>query len=415
MPIPIRSGPYKTFHRLKSNESYLEFEGSTITIPIKGRVTENSPWMEDEISLKAFMRLEVFPSYVNGLGTREFQFVIRDWELWGTCELLNKLFYAHPAGREISVSGLKKEKKCPGERLPAVLTFTVSHNYFKEGDAHDEILGPVDSLDIRNLTSVDLRTFEDAENGHLRSGIPGNTIYWQVRVHKEKADVVFFRRPLGNDDQIPTIDVEKDHESILCAVEVPVRNGRSEFRAAIDLECHRRNSNVAKAAGNTIISPLLKPRTPIEVRWRLGDKPRDGNGRIRIVSPSRSLCTSDQGPDVGMPFDSADFPARITYAVNYHIFINKERFVEDQAGIAIAIGAKEIPPRDVTVAFDKPHVGRVLGRLLEFGPGHCTGMHTITESEYQLGAATARYWRTVPLAASGGWPEPFDLNNLQSY
>ncbi|HEX8534377.1 MAG TPA: hypothetical protein VF662_09430 [Allosphingosinicella sp.] len=32
MPKPIIQGPYRTFRRLNRNETFLEFEGSTITI-----------------------------------------------------------------------------------------------------------------------------------------------------------------------------------------------------------------------------------------------------------------------------------------------------------------------------------------------------------------------------------------------
>jgi hypothetical protein len=61
MVKPIISGPYKTFRRLNTEETFLEFERSTITIPMKGRRSPNEPWMEEEIKLKAFMRLEIYP------------------------------------------------------------------------------------------------------------------------------------------------------------------------------------------------------------------------------------------------------------------------------------------------------------------------------------------------------------------
>ncbi len=415
MTIPIRSGPYKTFHSLKRHESYLEFEGSTITIPIRARPTDNSEWLTDEVVLKAFMRLEVFPAYVNGLGTREFQFVIRDWELYGTCGLLNKLFYGHPLGHPYAFDSKNPKRRGEGERLPAMLTFTVSNNYDKEGDPKDEILAPARELDIRNLTSHDLRSADDSGDGGLLYGVAGNSLFWEVReAGKGKLSLFLYRRPPSDSERIPSIDPERQHDSLLARVDdLPAQPG-AEFKARFDLDRYRRGSNVVKAKGNAVISPLARPRTPIEIRWRLGEKPRPGRGRIRLVSPARSLCTSDQRPEVGRPVDSADFPARITYAINYHIHINRERFVEDQAGIAIAVGAQEIPPRDVTVAFDKPHIGRVLGKYLEFGPGHCTGMHTISEDEYQQGANICRYWRTIPLAATatatGGdsWPPAYD-------
>ena len=37
MPKPMISGPYRTFRRLNPDQAFLEFEGSTITIPMRGR------------------------------------------------------------------------------------------------------------------------------------------------------------------------------------------------------------------------------------------------------------------------------------------------------------------------------------------------------------------------------------------
>ncbi|HEX8224134.1 MAG TPA: hypothetical protein VF605_09990 [Allosphingosinicella sp.] len=86
MPRPIVQSPYRTFRRLTRNETFLEFEGSTITIDIKARKSADDPWMEEELKLRAYMRLEIFPPYINNLGTREFQFIIRDWWLNGKSE-----------------------------------------------------------------------------------------------------------------------------------------------------------------------------------------------------------------------------------------------------------------------------------------------------------------------------------------
>jgi hypothetical protein len=114
------------------------------------------------------------------------------------------------------------------------------------------------------------------------------------------------------------------------------------------------------------------------------------------------MCTADQGPEPGALTDSADFPARIVYAINYNIFVNKVRFIEDQAGIAQAVGVHAIPPRDVRVAFDKPHAGDVLGQYLEFREGTCTGMKEISADEFYRGIEYCRYWRSVRLDTSAG-------------
>jgi hypothetical protein len=172
----------------------------------------------------------------------------------------------------------------------------------------------------------------------------------------------------------------------------------------------------AQIQGNSVLSSLYRPhngldiRVPINASFRSAgefgeragkilseNKGKILKGSIVIKSPSRSLGTADQAPEPGMPFDSADFPARITYAINYDIFINEERFVEDQAGIAIAVGAEEVPPRDVKVAFEKPQAGLVAGRYIEFSSGCCTGMEEIPILAYREGLNFGRYWRTVPL------------------
>ena len=79
------------------------------------------------------------------------------------------------------------------------------------------------------------------------------------------------------------------------------------------------------------------------------------------------------------------FPARITYAINYNIFVNNRQFIEDQAGIAIADGSLEVPPRDVTVAFEKIHIGQVLKQYLEFDNGQCTGTTRSPGAAYHAG------------------------------
>jgi hypothetical protein len=50
----------------------------------------------------------------------------------------------------------------------------------------------------------------------------------------------------------------------------------------------------------------------------------------------------------------SDFPAMIVYNAIYDIYLGKERIVEKQPGVAFAQPVWEIPPRNVTVAFEKP-------------------------------------------------------------
>lgn len=431
MVKPIISGAQRTFRRLNPDESYLEFEGSTIMIPMRGRRSENEPWMEEELKLKAFMRLEIFPPYVNNLGTREFQFLIRDWDLYGKSEMLNRLFFDHPLGQFHPETNTY---------VPAIITFTVSHNYSVEGDDHREIFGHEKYLEIRNLTSHHLRTYDS-------DGIyspPNNRIYWQV-IDPETVDnkrliatspqvpvVVFHKkRPIDAVRNIATaFDINKPEDvsqyllgvanfsdSIRAGSNDLIEGSRNQFKTRMRFQESDIETNLSQLRGNTVISPQYQPRSPLEFRWRLNSQFRQidqlknfigRQGSIKIVSPARSLGTADQAPDVGHPIDSADFPARISYAINYDISINREKFVEDQAGIAIAVGADQVPPRDVVVAFEKPHVGPVLQKILDFKAGWCTGMQEISEKEYLDGLNFARYARTAPL-------DPNSLTSFRSY
>lgn len=447
MPRPIIQGPYRTFRRLSRNETFLEFEGSTITIDIKARKSPDDPWMEEELKLRAYMRLEIFPPYINNLGTREFQFIIRDWWLNGKSEMLSELFFNDPRGFP-----LRDAEGCRyRDYVPATVTFRVSNNYDIDVDGDSgvgacDIFGPARDLEIRNLTSHDLRIWTDERKrgGQMSYSLPSNRIYWQIlkgeafakcgadETYRDLGDgpVVVFHNMPPRDGRPFDIANDEDRTSHLLAVGrldggdgKRASDGMFVARAPYGRDGYGLEALKVQQSGNVTLSPLYRPRRDLEIRWRLAngmggdrltrllEKTGGLSGSIRIVSPARSLGTADQGPLLGEPLDGFDFPARITYAINYAIAVNREQFVEDQAGIAIAVGVDDVPPRDVTVAFDKPHIGHVLDRLLEFGPGHCTGMHEITQEEYDRGVNFCRYWRTVPLdpdpAAWAGF-EDFD-------
>lgn len=441
MPKPIIQGPYRTFRRLNEHETFLEFEGSTITLDLKARKDPQSEWMHEELKLRAFMRLEIFPPYINNLGTREFQFIIRDWWLNGKSEMLSELFFDDPRGYWLGKPELKSEF---ADYVPATVTFRVANNYDIEVDDNAgisacDLFQPANALEIRNLTSHHLRTwtkFEERREGWSYS-LPSNRIYWQILTAnaarkagalldaKEQAPVIVFHKNPRGDGEFSFRD--KNGANTLLAITTLQTSGSggrrksSRFIAREPLSGTTLEALRVQQIGNVTLSPLYRPRRGLEIHWGLGravdadklnERLRNGpvSGSIRIVSPSRSLGTADQGPMPGDPRDCCDFPARITYAINYSIAINEEEFVEDQAGIAIAVGVDDVPPRDVTVAFDKPHIGHVLDRYLEFGPGHCTGMHEITQGEFDHGVNFCRYWRTVPLD-----PDPKQWKDFEDF
>jgi hypothetical protein len=75
------------------------------------------------------------------------------------------------------------------------------------------------------------------------------------------------------------------------------------------------------------------------------------------VEQPKSLC-------VALERDS-DYPALIVYNAIYDIYLGKERILKAQPGTATARPVWEIPPRNVTVAFEKPFDSK----LFEFAAG----------------------------------------------
>jgi len=370
----IINGPYRCFRDLNPDETFIEYEGSTITIPISVKLP-NGEWESERLKLEAFMRLEVFPAYLNGLGTREFQFIIRDWELFGYSSLLNKVFMGDKRG--YLEPGMSQEKG----REQATMTFSLSHHYIKYGDDNNRNFATAKELEIDNITH------HDTINGD---------IYWYIdKGSKGKYNVIFHHKLPEENGKIK-FDKKNDAEYIVCEAQ-DVEPGES-FTAK-----KRKGLNTVFSKGNTVLKPGLQLQYPLSISWRLGENPEVGKfGKIHEVSPAKSLCVADQGPKIGAPEDSADFPARISYSASYDIFINDQIFVKDQAGVAIAVGVDRIPPVDVLVAFEKPYEGRVMNTDLIMRSGTCTGMIEILSPIFYRGVKMARHARTARLDVQKG-------------
>lgn len=82
----------------------------------------------------------------------------------------------------------------------------------------------------------------------------------------------------------------------------------------------------------------------------------------------------------------SDYPAMIIYNAIYDVYMGAEKIIENQPGVAMATPVWEIPPRNVTVAFEKPFESD----LFEFSAGTCEGMRTISRDEFEQGLAEAR-------------------------
>jgi len=101
-----------------------------------------------------------------------------------------------------------------------------------------------------------------------------------------------------------------------------------------------------------------------------------------VIQP-KSICYANQR--------GADFPATIVYNAIYDVYVGAERIIEKQPGTAIATPVRQIPPRNVTVAFEKPFDSDVFA----FSAGTCEGMRSITADEFQRGALQARRVRGI--------------------
>jgi hypothetical protein len=102
----------------------------------------------------------------------------------------------------------------------------------------------------------------------------------------------------------------------------------------------------------------------------------------RATQP-KSICIARQ--------KESDYPAMIVYSAIYDVYLDKKRIIINQPGVAFATPVWEIPPRNVTVAFEKPYHSPD-GRF-SFASGTCEGMRAITKEEFEAGALKARSFR----------------------
>lgn len=110
----------------------------------------------------------------------------------------------------------------------------------------------------------------------------------------------------------------------------------------------------------------------------------------------------------------SDYPALIVYNAIYDIYLDGRKIISQRPGVAMARGVMEIPPRNITVAFQKPFavrtrdaIGQSTGKLVDsnrivaeseedcpgctiFDPGTCEDMSTITREEFNAGLQEAR-------------------------
>ena len=106
-------------------------------------------------------------------------------------------------------------------------------------------------------------------------------------------------------------------------------------------------------------------------------------GRSARLGCSLGFCLSDvpQPKSIciaGQP--ESDFPALIVYNGIYDVFVKGDRVLMNQIGLGVGTGVMQIPPRNISVSFDKPFSAG----SLDVTAGNCTSMTSLAEADWQI-------------------------------
>jgi hypothetical protein len=128
-------------------------------------------------------------------------------------------------------------------------------------------------------------------------------------------------------------------------------------------------------------------------------------GISQLLSGPVGFCLSatPQPKSVGIAIRSdSDFPATIVYSGIYDVYVGKECVLTNQSGIGVGRGVMQIPPRGITVTFQKGFsiwgfdVGSseydssadAAGQPVAMA--ECTTMTSVSPDEWEAGAARIR-------------------------
>lgn len=135
-----------------------------------------------------------------------------------------------------------------------------------------------------------------------------------------------------------------------------------------------------------------------------------GYSRVLDANITFRLADTVKPKSLGVALQkTSDYPAMIVYDAIYDVYLNDVKIISKQAGVAFATGVMEIPPRNITVAFQKPfslteaRKDPALNAALEnefdilppfeFDPGTCEDMTQITRAQFDAGVAMAASYR----------------------
>lgn len=188
----------------------------------------------------------------------------------------------------------------------------------------------------------------DDRRGRPRS-FPGDG---ELEYERSVIRIPFYLKGTGSDER--RVDVMTFDAYMRILRERPLRNGLGLRQFEFYIDAWELTNSYSRGLNN-------------DVTFTLSD----------TVQP-KSICFSHQR--------ESDYPAMIVYNAVYDVYVGRERIIEKQPGTAIATPVFEIPPRNVTVAFEKPFESDVFG----FSAGTCEGMRSIDGTEFARGAAEAR-------------------------
>ena len=117
-----------------------------------------------------------------------------------------------------------------------------------------------------------------------------------------------------------------------------------------------------------------------------------------------TLSNTIQPKSLGVSLQKeTDYPAMIVYSAIYDAYLDGKRIIADQPGVAFAKDVYEVPPRNITVAFEKPfnttasalglpgdrcaYYGLPPGCTIFWDDGTCEDMESITREVFEAGIA----------------------------
>lgn len=129
------------------------------------------------------------------------------------------------------------------------------------------------------------------------------------------------------------------------------------------------------------------------LEWEVGGLSKTLDGYVGFslaeVPQPKSVC-------IAMSNDS-DFPAIIVYNGIYDVFLGGKKVLESQAGLGIGRGVMQIPPRDISVTFQKGFTfwGFEVGAanamaMVEGSAAGCISMMSVTPDVWEEGAHRIR-------------------------